>query len=197
MSDWEATSELSLLVHESVGYDEVFPSGCKPGEDSPRSLERESSTQSLSDDNEEEDEGYVEGDDEGEEDEEDEEDGEDDEDDKGARFEGRDPRDREDGGARPFILPAIWIVNDFYLTISSKVFNVLQDRYQIPEHIPIRLLRKFEKFYSGKTVDVGIYDAMFAAGLRQPYRPTLSVGQLFGFVCQPNSPQCLENFHWG
>jgi len=30
---------------------------------------------------------------------------------------------------RPFILPLIWMVNDFYLTMSSKVFNTLCARY--------------------------------------------------------------------
>ena len=43
------TSELSLSVREGASYDEVFSLGCKPEEDSPRSLEREPSTQSLSD----------------------------------------------------------------------------------------------------------------------------------------------------
>ena len=57
MSDREVTSELSLSVREGASYDEVFSLGCKPEEDSPRSLEREPSTQSLSDENEKEDEG--------------------------------------------------------------------------------------------------------------------------------------------
>ena len=48
---------MSLSIHEGASYDEVFSLGCKLEEDSPRSLEREPSTQSLSDENEEEDEG--------------------------------------------------------------------------------------------------------------------------------------------
>ena len=48
---------MSLSIHEGASYDEIFPLGCKPEEDSPRSLEREPSTQSLSDENEEKDEG--------------------------------------------------------------------------------------------------------------------------------------------
>ena len=56
MSDREAMSELSSSVCENEGYNEVFPSGRKPREDFPRSPEREPSTQSLSDENEEEDE---------------------------------------------------------------------------------------------------------------------------------------------
>jgi len=62
----------------------------------------------------------------------------------------------------------MWTVNDFYPKMLSKVFNTLQDRYQIPESIPLRLLRKFEKCYSGRTADVGMYDATFAARLRLP-----------------------------
>ena len=68
----------------------------------------------------------------------------------------------------PFVLPKIWTVNDFLLMMSDKVFKTLQDRYQIPDDIPIRLPGKFEKCYSGKTADVAMYDAMFAVGLRLP-----------------------------
>ena len=66
----------------------------------------------------------------------------------------------------PFILPKIWIVNNFLPTMSDKVFKTPRDRYQIPNDIPICLLGKFEKCYSGKIANVGMYDAMFAAGLR-------------------------------
>lgn len=62
----------------------------------------------------------------------------------------------------------LWMVNDFLTTMTNKVFNTLRDHYQIPDHIPIYLPKKLEKCYSGKTSDVGIYDAMFAAGLRLP-----------------------------
>ena len=50
--------------------------------------------------------------------------------------------------------------------MSGKVFRKLCVRYQIPDHIPIRLLRENERCYSKRTADVGMYDAMFAAGLR-------------------------------
>ena len=62
----------------------------------------------------------------------------------------------------------MWTVNDFKLTMTANIFKNLRDCYQIPEHIPIHLLGKFEKCYSGKIADVGIYDAMFAVGLRLP-----------------------------
>lgn len=70
------------------------------------------------------------------------------------------------GVHRPFILPSIWTVNDFYPTMSLKVFNTLYDHFQILEHIPIWFPRKFERCYSGRTVDVDMYDTMFTAGLR-------------------------------
>ena len=52
--------------------------------------------------------------------------------------------------------------------MSNKIFSELRVKYQIPEHIPIRLLKENEKCYSGRTTDVGMYDAMFAARLRLP-----------------------------
>ena len=59
-------------------------------------------------------------------------------------------------------------MNDFKPTMTTKIFNNLRDRYQIPNNIPICLLGKYEKCYFEKTANVGIYDAMFAAGLRLP-----------------------------
>ena len=50
----------------------------------------------------------------------------------------------------------------------TNIFENLRDRYQILDHIPIRLPGKFKKCYLGKTADVGMYDAMFTAGLRLP-----------------------------
>ena len=38
----------------------------------------------------------------------------------------------------------------------------------MPEHIPICLSEENEKCYTGRTADVGMYDAMFTAGLRLP-----------------------------
>ena len=73
-----------------------------------------------------------------------------------------------DAHTHPFILPAIWTINDFKLMMMTNIFKNLRDRYQIPDNVPIRLPWKFEKCYSGKTADVGMYDAMFAVGLRLP-----------------------------
>ena len=73
-----------------------------------------------------------------------------------------------DGHTRPFILPKMWSINDFLSTMMANIFKNMRDHYQIPNYIPIHLPRKFEKCYSGKTADVGMYNAMFAAGLRLP-----------------------------
>ena len=70
------------------------------------------------------------------------------------------------GDNRPFILPVEWAVNKFLPSMSDKNFSKLRVRYQIPEHIPIRFPYENEKCYTGRTADVGMYDAMFAVGLR-------------------------------
>ena len=60
MSYREATIELSSSIWEVTGYDEIYSLGREPKEDFLQSLERESFTHSLSDeeeDEEEEDEG--------------------------------------------------------------------------------------------------------------------------------------------
>ena len=73
------------------------------------------------------------------------------------------PRDN-----RPFILLKDWVVNKFLPMMSDKVFKELRSHYQIPNHIPIRLLRENKTCYSGRTADDGMYDAMFVTGLRLP-----------------------------
>ena len=52
--------------------------------------------------------------------------------------------------------------------MTTNIFKNLRDRFKIPNHIPILLPDKFEKCYSGKIANVGMYDAMFAIGLRLP-----------------------------
>jgi len=59
-------------------------------------------------------------------------------------------------------------MNDFYPTMSLKLFNNLHNCYRIPKHVPLWLPKKFEKCYTGRTADVGMYDAMFTASLRLP-----------------------------
>ncbi|XP_065627889.1 beta-glucuronosyltransferase GlcAT14A-like [Quercus suber] len=50
-------------------------------------------------------------------------------------------------GLREFILPPEWTVHAFTSTIKEGHFNTLRDRYQIPDHIPLRLPYKSEKCY--------------------------------------------------
>ena len=154
-------------VREGVGYDEAFSSGDESEDFSPSSG-REMSTQSFDG----EDEGYAKGSEEvGKEgswgnsgDEHDGEDGDGDEEDDGEEScEGASvgPRDN-----RPFILPVEWVVNKFLPSMSDKILKELRIRYQIPKHITIRLPNENEKCYTGRTADVGMYDAMFAVRLR-------------------------------
>ena len=71
-------------------------------------------------------------------------------------------------GLRKFVLPLMWIVNDFNSTIKRKHFDTLRKRYQIPVDIPIRLPFKIEKWYYRSAYDVEVYEQMFKAGLRLP-----------------------------
>ena len=168
----DALSEESS-VRERAGYEKAFGLGDESEDFSPSSR-RKTSAQSL-DGN---DEGYAEGIEEigvevGKE---------------GSWGDGGDGHDGEDGdgdkeddgeesceGAsvglgdnRPFILPTKWAVNKFLPSMSDKIFKELHVRYQILEHIPIRLPEENGKCYIGRTANVSMYDAMFAAGLRLP-----------------------------
>lgn len=69
---------------------------------------------------------------------------------------------------RPFILPTIWTINDFNMMMAPTIFKTLRDRYQNPDDISLCLLGKFEKCYSRRTTDVGMYNSMFMVGLRLP-----------------------------
>ena len=69
---------------------------------------------------------------------------------------------------RNFVLPLIWMVNDFSSTIQKKHFNTLWDRYQIPIDVTIRLPHKFEKCYYHDAPDVRMYKQMFKAWFRVP-----------------------------
>ena len=174
--DSEATSELSSSVYEGAGYDKVFLLGYRLEEGLSWSSKKDSSAYSPIDKEEDYDEEKVE-EREGDEDEYDEGGGENE-----GEFEGKYDKDKEesnkgafvgessgsprDGHNCPFIISAIWIVNDFKPTMMTKIFNNLRDRYQIRNNIPIRLPGKYEKCYSGKTADVDMYDTMFTAGLR-------------------------------
>ena len=165
----DAMSEESS-VREGAGYDKAFGSGVESKDFSPSSG-RETSAQSLDD----EDECYAEESEEveievGKEE---------------SWVDGGDAPDGEEGdgddgegsseGAlagpgdnRPFILPVEWAVNKFLPSMSDKIFSELCVRYQIPKHIPICLPYENEKCYTRRTADVGMYDAMFTARIRLP-----------------------------
>ena len=168
----DAMSEESS-VREGAGYDEAFGSGDE-SEDFLPSSRREMSVQSLNG----KDECYAEESEEVEveigkegswvdgEDAHNGDDGDSNEDDDGeGSSEGA---SIGPGDNRPFILPAEWAVNKFLPSMSDKIFSKLRVRYQIPKHIPIRLPYENEKCYTGRIVDVDIYDTMFATGLRLP-----------------------------
>ena len=168
----DAMSEESS-VREGAGYDEAFGLGDEFEDFSP-SLGRETSTQSLDGEDKchakESEEVEIEIGKEGSwVDGEDAHDGEDGDGDKGDDGEGSSEGvSVGPGDNHPFILPAEWAVNKFLPSMSDKIFSELRVRYQIPEHIPIRLPYENEKCYTGRTADVSMYDAMFAAGLRLP-----------------------------
>ena len=160
-------------VREGAGYDEAFGLGDESKDFSPSSG-RETSAQSLNG----KDECYAEGSEEvgvevGKEgswvdgdDDHDGEDGDGDEDDDGE--ESNEGDSIGPGDNHPFILPAEWAVNKFLPSMSDKICKELCVRYQIPKHIPIHLPYENEKCYTRRTADVGIYNAMFVAGLRLP-----------------------------
>ena len=185
-------------VREGAGYDEVFGSGDE-SEDFLPSSERGTSARSP-DGNESyteggkdevkkgrEDEGVggdinVDGDDS---------DGDDSDGDEGpSEGVSEGPRDN-----RPFILPEDWAVNKFLPRMSNKVFGELRTRYQIPDHILIRLPEENEACYSWRTVDVGMYDAMFAVGLRLPLTALhRQLADFLGFSVTQIAPNAWRTF---
>ena len=146
----ETISEQSLVC-EGASYDEVFQSDHEPDEGLSWSSEKEASTHfpnkevgsyDVGEGGEEEvDKGEDESDEGGEE-------GEGDGDEGNA-----DERTVEVGSSRspghtcPFILPSIWIVNNFLPKMMTNIFKNLRDPYQIPNLIPIHLPGKFKKCY--------------------------------------------------
>ena len=172
----EVTSE-QLSVRDGASYDEVFPLGHELEKGFSELLEKETLAQTSDKELESyrgEDEGVMsskenegvmsneEDEREGRKSDGDNNDGDEDNSDEEVLYSTlRAPRDDH-----PFILPKIWTINDFLTTMSDKVFKTLRDCYQIPDDIPICLPGKFKKCYSGKTTNIGMYDAMFAARLR-------------------------------
>ena len=164
----EVTSD-QLSVRDGVGYDEVYGLSHEP-QDFSWSSKRETSAQSSDDDVEsydEENKEEVVNEDEEEVEEGEGERGSDGDDDDGDK-ESYEGTSGSPGGNSPFILPEDWTVNKFLPKMSDRVFKKLRTHYQISDHIPIRLPRKNERCYLGRTADVGMYNTMFAARLRLP-----------------------------
>ena len=137
-------------VHEKASYDEVNQTGHEPEEGHSWSSERDTLARFPDEDGDnyigegdekEIDEGDVDGEGEVEGDEGME--GEGDENDMDERtLEVGSSGSPESGHARLFILPQMWIVNDFLSKMTTNIFKNLRDRFQIPDHIPIHLPRK-------------------------------------------------------
>ncbi|KAK9998057.1 hypothetical protein SO802_017660 [Lithocarpus litseifolius] len=156
----EETSSEQSSVRDGAGYDEVYQRGHESGDDFSLSSEDESLIQSCDEEGGDDDGVIRKG-------------GGDDARESGSNrgSSGGENSESTSGGSgddRPFILPKEWTVNHFLPSMTDKVFNLLRARYQIPDDIPIRLPLEKERCYSEKTADVGMYDAMFAAGLRLP-----------------------------
>ena len=163
-------------VREGAGYDEVYQTRQEPKEGHSWSPERETSARSTNKDGE----NYI-----GEEDEEEidegEVDGEGEIEDDGVMKGDKDENDADNktpevgssgnpgsGHTHPFIFPQMWTVNDFLPKMMTNIFKNLRNRFQIPDHIPIRLPGKFEKCYFGKMADTGMYNATLVMGLKLP-----------------------------
>ena len=102
-SDSEATSEQLLSVHEGAGYNDIYPLGCGPEKGLTWSLERETSGHSPDDGDEEDYEADG---------------GEDDKKEEEEKSDEGSHEESDGRGNRPFILPKIWTMNDFYSTMS-------------------------------------------------------------------------------
>ena len=137
-------------VREGAGYDEVFPSG--QNDPSTSSEERNSSTTSHSTRDEGLDLNRSKGD-------------------STDGLVGVEPATQsviDPNGLREFIILPLWMVNNFISTIKESHFKTLREKYQIPDHIPLRLPYKLEKCYYEGIKGVGVYGQMLKAGLRFP-----------------------------
>jgi len=91
-------------------------------------------------------------------------------------------------GLREFIILPLWMVNDFVSTIKESHFNILKEKFQIPENIPLYLPYKSEKcYYEG--VEGGRAQIPIERFPRSP-SPILRVGH------HTNFSKFLEGFSW-
>ena len=145
-----SASSNQSFVRNGVGYDEVYPLGCKdpdsPSEDrSPSASSPSSRDEGLETERPED----------------------------GSR-EGLDDAEPPIqfviglDGLREFIMLPIWTVNDFISTIKESHFKTLREKYQIPNNIPLRLPYMLEKCYYEGVEGVEVYEQMLKLGLRFP-----------------------------
>ena len=140
-----SASSNQSFVRDGAGYEELYPSGYK---DPDELSERTPSTTSPSSTNED--------------------------------MELTEPKEGSDGsgkgiksvvgadGLREFVMLPEWMVNNLKSTIKEVHFKTIRAIYQIPEHIPIRLPYKSEKYYYDGVSDLGVYEQALKAGLRFP-----------------------------
>ena len=65
------------------------------------------------------------------------------------------------------------------------------------QEYPHSLPKKLKWCYSGKAADVGMYDTMFAVGLRLPLTKLhRQLANYLGLFISQIALNCLENIHW-
>ena len=140
-----SASSNQLFVHDGAGYEELYPSGSRDPDDLSKRSPSASSPSSKNEDMElaEPEEGSDDG-------------------------EQRIKSIVGANGLREFVMLPEWTVNNFSSTIKEVHFKTLRAIYQIPDHIPIRLLYKSEKCYYDGVEDIGVYEQALKAGLRFP-----------------------------
>ena len=78
------------------------------------------------------------------------------------------PLEEEEEISKKIILPSIWSVNVFIVSMTKKVFSKLRPRFQILDDIPIRKAIRGEKCFTSRSPEVGLYKAAFIVGLKLP-----------------------------
>ena len=140
-----SASSNQSFVRDGAGYEELYPSGCR---DPDELSERSPSAASPSSKNED--------------------------------MELAEPEEGSDDGdqriksvvsadeLKEFVMLPEWTVHNLTSTIKEVHFKTLRAIYQIPDHIPIRLPFKSEKYYYDGVEDIGVYEQALKAGLRFP-----------------------------
>ena len=143
-----SASSNQSFVRDEAGYEELYPSGYK---DPDELIERTPSATSPSSTNEDMELAEPE---------------------EGSDGDGEGPKSVVGAdGLREFVMLPEWTVNNFRSTIKEVHFKTIRAIDQIPNHIPIRLPYKFEKYYYDGVDDLGVYEQALKAGLRSTVHP--------------------------